>query len=104
MIKGKRVTLRAIERQDLPNFVTWFNDPDVARHVRPFILMTLDDETEWYDSQRKNQSIQNFSIVVNDTEFTCVQNTRVRRQKNKNNYFYPSNFDIIGSGNLPPGR
>ena len=31
MIIGKRVRLRGIERNDIPRFVEWLNDPEVIR-------------------------------------------------------------------------
>jgi hypothetical protein len=31
MIYGERIRFRGIERQDLPTFVMWINDPEVQR-------------------------------------------------------------------------
>ncbi|MBN1993985.1 MAG: GNAT family N-acetyltransferase [Anaerolineae bacterium] len=66
MIKGNRVTLRAIERDDIPRYVTWLNDPEVTHHLALFLPMNLDDETDWYEAQRKDQTTQNFALVVNE--------------------------------------
>ena len=33
MILGKDVRLRAIEREDIPRFVRWMNDPDVIQFL-----------------------------------------------------------------------
>ena len=33
MIISETVRLRAIERQDLPLFVAWLNDPEVRQHL-----------------------------------------------------------------------
>lgn len=65
MIKGQRLTLRAIERDDLPHFVAWVNDPEVTHHLLLFLPMNLDDETEWYERQRRDTTTHNFAIAVN---------------------------------------
>ena len=63
MLKGPRITLRAITRNDLPRYVTWLNDVEVIRHLTTnFAPFNLDDETDWYENQRKDQSTKNFTI------------------------------------------
>jgi RimJ/RimL family protein N-acetyltransferase len=64
MLKGERLTLRAIERDDLPRYVAWLNDPEVTDHLLVHLPFNLDDETDWYESQRKDSTMQNFAIVV----------------------------------------
>ena len=66
MIKGNLVTLRAIERDDLPRYVAWLNDPDVTHHLTLYLPLNADNEADWYDSQRKDNTQQNFAIVVNE--------------------------------------
>ena len=68
MLKGKRLTLRAIERDDLPRFVTWVNDPEVVHHLRLLLPMGLEDETAWYEHQRQDDTTLNFAIVVTADE------------------------------------
>jgi diamine N-acetyltransferase len=68
MIKGDRVTLRAIERDDLPRYVAWLNDPEVTHHLTLYLPMNSDDEADWYEQQRKDGTTQNFAIVVNEGE------------------------------------
>lgn len=68
MIKSKRVTLRPIERDDLPRYVTWLNDPEVSHHLRLYLPLNLDDETDWYEQQRKDNTTQNFAIVNEQNE------------------------------------
>lgn len=48
MILGKRVRLRAIEREDLPRFVRWFNDPEVRENLDLFLPMSLAEEEKWF--------------------------------------------------------
>lgn len=68
MIQGKRLTLRAIERDDLARYVVWLNDLEVIHHLKTYPPMNLEDETDWYESQRKNGSTLNLAIVVSDEE------------------------------------
>jgi len=65
MIKGERITLRSIEREDLSRFVDWFNDAEVLHHLSLSLPINHDDEVEWYEAQRKDASSQNFAIVLN---------------------------------------
>lgn len=50
MIFGDRIRLRAIEREDIPRFVTWFNDPDVRHYLGHILPMSAAQETSWYES------------------------------------------------------
>jgi diamine N-acetyltransferase len=64
MLKSQRLTLRAIDREDLPRYVAWLNDPDVTDHLKPYLPFNLDDETDWYESQRKDSTVQSFALVI----------------------------------------
>ena len=66
MIAGQRLTLRAIERNDLPRYVAWLNDPQVTYHLKAFLPFNLEEETDWYDRQRQDDSILNLAIVLNE--------------------------------------
>ncbi|MDM8528999.1 GNAT family protein [Anaerolineales bacterium HSG24] len=64
MLKGKRINLRATERDDLPRYVKWFNDEEVNAHLTTFMPMNLDDETAWYENQRQDSSMLTLAIVI----------------------------------------
>jgi diamine N-acetyltransferase len=49
MIIGERVRLRAIEREDIPTFVRWFNDPEVYRHLVRAQPMSAAQEERWFE-------------------------------------------------------
>lgn len=66
MLKGPRLTLRAVTRDDLPRYVKWLSDEEVIRHLSLYLPMTIDDESEWFESQRKNSSVHNFAMELND--------------------------------------
>lgn len=68
MLNGKNLTLRAITRDDLPHYVQWLNDPEVTRHLLWFLPLNIDDETDWYESQRKDPDIVNFAIEITATQ------------------------------------
>jgi RimJ/RimL family protein N-acetyltransferase len=66
MIKGKRLTLRAVERDDLPRYVAWLNDPAVTHHLSTLLPFNLDDEIDWYEQQRRDRTVLNLAIVIED--------------------------------------
>jgi RimJ/RimL family protein N-acetyltransferase/GNAT superfamily N-acetyltransferase len=43
-----RVRLRPLTEADLPNYVRWFNDPEVTRWLMRESGMTLEQEREWF--------------------------------------------------------
>ena len=49
MIYGKSIRLRAIEKEDLPHFVEWLNDPEVIEGLLVNLPFSLDDETRWFE-------------------------------------------------------
>jgi len=49
MIIGKRVRLRALEKDDLPRFVFWINDPEVRRNLTLFQPLSLAQEEKWFE-------------------------------------------------------
>jgi len=68
MLKSERLTLRAIDREDLPRFINWVNDGEVTHHLRLLLPLNLEDETAWYERQRQDESTLNLSIVISADE------------------------------------
>ncbi|MEM7030229.1 MAG: GNAT family protein [Chloroflexota bacterium] len=66
MIRGDRLTLRAITRDDLPRYVSWLNDPEVTKHLGHIPPFNLDDETDWFERQRKDDSVYHLAIDTPD--------------------------------------
>jgi diamine N-acetyltransferase len=52
MIYGKRTRLRGIEREDLPRFVEWLNDPEVTYGLMISTPLSLAQEQGWFDNLR----------------------------------------------------
>lgn len=50
MIYGERVRFRHVEREDLPAFVRWFNDPEVRQGLAIYLPMSLVNEEKWFES------------------------------------------------------
>lgn len=50
MIYGKRIRLRAVEREDLPLFVEWLNDPEVIEGLIFFQPLSFEDEKRWFEA------------------------------------------------------
>ena len=53
MILGERIRLRAIEREDLPLFVAWLNDPEVRQYLLMDLPLSTAQEEDWYENMRK---------------------------------------------------
>ena len=63
MIYGERIRLRAPEREDLPRFVAWLNDPDVHKNLAISLPLSLVEEERWFDSMLQ-QSPPEHSMVI----------------------------------------
>ncbi len=59
MLIGERVRLRGIEREDLPTFVRWFNDPEVRQYLMMYEPMSMAKEERWFEEmlERKNDFV-----------------------------------------------
>jgi RimJ/RimL family protein N-acetyltransferase len=66
MILGQKVRLRAIERDDLPTFVRWFNDPEVLHYLLMYIPMSLAEEEKWFEEQLQRRDGRIFIIEAID--------------------------------------
>ena len=63
MIIGKDVRLRAMERSDLPLFVSWFADPDVREFLTTRSLYSMSFEEGWYENMLK-VPIENHPMMI----------------------------------------
>ncbi len=62
MIQGERIVLRAVEREDLPRYVQWLNDPAVVEYFGPFLPLSLAQEEAWYEKMLADPAVRNFAI------------------------------------------
>lgn len=67
MIAGKHIRLRAIERDDIPRFVRWMNDPDVIRFTSANTPFSAAMEEKWFERQL-DRSINQGQILAIETQ------------------------------------
>jgi diamine N-acetyltransferase len=53
MICGKHIRFRGVEREDLPTFVKWLNDPDVIQGILVHSPISQADEENWFERMIK---------------------------------------------------
>ena len=53
MIIGEQIRFRAIENDDLPNFVKWLNDPEVRNGLSLIMPLSLAEEEKWFEELLK---------------------------------------------------
>jgi RimJ/RimL family protein N-acetyltransferase len=54
MIYGDRVRLRHVEREDLPKFVEWLNDPEIYQGLSMHAPLSMAEEESWFDNMLKS--------------------------------------------------
>ena len=62
MIHGDRITLRAVEREDLSDYVRWLNDPVVLEYFGNQVPLALVQEEKWYDDMLRDPSLRAFAV------------------------------------------
>jgi len=63
MIYGKRLRLRAAEREDLPRFVAWLNDPEVRQFLLINQPLSMAEEERWFDSMLNRPSAEHVRVI-----------------------------------------
>jgi len=58
MIIGDQIRLRAIEKEDLPSFVKWLNDPEVRQELSLIMPLSLAEEEDWFASMLKRSPFE----------------------------------------------
>jgi RimJ/RimL family protein N-acetyltransferase len=66
MLKGNKVILRPVKRADIPNFLIWFNDPDVTQYLRMYLPMTEMAEEKWVECL--GSDLNSVIFVIESTE------------------------------------
>ena len=69
MIYGERIRFRHVEREDLPTFVRWVNDPEVRAGIAMYLPMSMASEEMWFDNMLKRPpDEQPLGIEIQDGE------------------------------------
>jgi len=65
MIYGERIRFRHIEREDLPRFVEWINDPEVRAGLALYLPLSMVEEEDWFEGVLKRPAEERpFGIEV----------------------------------------
>ncbi len=64
VVKGEKVALSILSKDDIPLFVTWLNDPEVTVYLSMRRIITPEGEEEWIERVRKDPNCRHFSIVA----------------------------------------
>jgi diamine N-acetyltransferase len=67
MIIGKRVRLRGIEREDLPRFVAWLNDPDVYQNLLLHAALSMVEEEAWFEQMKQHPAEEHPLVIEVDS-------------------------------------
>jgi len=63
MIYGERIRLRAPERDDLPRFVGWLNDPEVRQNLFMFLPLSMAEEERWFEDVLKQPAAERPMVI-----------------------------------------
>ncbi len=63
MIYGKRIQLRAIEKDDLKDFTIWLNDPEVIKGLLLYAPLSVAEEESWYEDMLKRPNDEHPLII-----------------------------------------
>lgn len=63
MIYGERIRLRAVEREDLPAFVTWINDPEVRAGLSLYTPISQVAEEGWFENVIKQHPAEQVMVI-----------------------------------------
>ena len=58
MIIGDQIRFRSIEKEDLPYFVKWLNDPEVRRGLSMIMPLSLAEEEDWFETLLKKSPFE----------------------------------------------
>ncbi|HDN79985.1 MAG: N-acetyltransferase [Chloroflexi bacterium] len=66
MLRGRKVRLRAPEREDLPLFVRWLNDTEVTRYLTLYWPLSMAEEEQWFENLLKRENDRVFVIETEE--------------------------------------
>lgn len=68
MLKGTHVQLGPLEKDYIPTFLKWMNDPEITQFLDVHAPMTYEAELEWYNNASKGQNPIHFLIFLYDSD------------------------------------
>ncbi len=76
-IIGDRITLRRIEREDLPHVRRWLDDPELRRQIGAQAPLSEVEAEEWFEKVSNDPARAWYVIVVDKDEVAGGQDERV---------------------------
>ncbi|MEA1992870.1 MAG: GNAT family protein [Euryarchaeota archaeon] len=67
MIKGKKVVLRALEKEDIENCWRWINDPEITEGLAMIFPVSKYEEEKWYENTVGDDKNKIFAIEADST-------------------------------------
>ncbi|MEN4011674.1 MAG: GNAT family protein [Chloroflexota bacterium] len=67
MITVEDMRFRAAEREDIPRFVRWLNDPEVRQNLLLYAPMSLHEEEEWFNGLLKRPKDERPMVIEVNT-------------------------------------
>ena len=64
LIRHGQISLRHLERDDLPRVVIWFNRPEVRRNLLRLWPMSMVEEEQWFEATQKSEWPRIYAIVT----------------------------------------
>jgi len=65
---GKRIYLRPLSREDVPNLTVWINNPEVHQFLTVRKPMLLEQEQAWFDGLKDKDNQVIFAIVLKEDD------------------------------------
>lgn len=65
---GKRIYLRPLSREDVPNLTVWINNPEVHQFLTVRKPMLLEQEQAWFDGLKDKTDQVIFAIVLKEDD------------------------------------
>ena len=69
MIEGKKVNLRALEKDDIKKAIKWINDPEVIKYLSMVFPISMAEEEKWFDDYLKRKDDKIFAIDTKDGKY-----------------------------------
>lgn len=77
MIESERVRLRGAEKEDIPRFVAWLNDPEVTDGLLIYWPLSLGQEEDWF-AKNLQKPVDEQALVIEaktDENWTAIGNS-----------------------------
>ncbi|MEE4194536.1 MAG: GNAT family protein [Anaerolineae bacterium] len=77
MIYGERLRLRALEKEDLPKFVEWLNDPEVRENLFINHPLSMAEEEQWFGHMMEQPQYERplcIEVKIEDDHWQLIGN------------------------------